>query len=133
MAYQSFLYMLFIYSVRAFKIFFITILVCAPVLSSSAVDRDFQVSGTLVSYATQKQWKNLLLFWCVHQCSVHQRLTEIFKFQEPWSVMQHRNSGRILPYIFDIWNTYCLEEADRKRKPNIEVFHYDYDEYINCI
>ena len=32
--------------------------------------------------------------------------------------------------VFDIWNTCSFEEADRKRKPNLEAFCYDYDERL---
>ena len=40
---------------------------------------------------------------------------------------------RIFDKFFDIWNTRCLEEGDRKKKPNLEAFRYDDDERLKVL
>ena len=39
----------------------------------------------------------------------------------------------IFDKLFDIWNTHCLEEADRKRKPKLAAFRHDFDERLKVL
>ena len=35
--------------------------------------------------------------------------------------------SRMFGKFFDIWNTKALEESDKKLKPNLKPFYYDFD------
>ena len=38
---------------------------------------------------------------------------------------------RIFDKFFDIWNTRSLEESDKKCKPNLKPFYYDFDRRLD--
>ena len=38
---------------------------------------------------------------------------------------------RMFDKFFDIWNTRALEESDKKLKPNLKPFYYDFDRRLD--
>ena len=73
-----------------------------------------------------------MLFVCVQvlSSSVADRFSTLRRLGHLDNTEAVEEFCHIFDKFFDIWNTRSLEEADRKRKPNLAAFRHDFDERL---